>query len=149
MTDHSSFVPSCLIIFGLMIPSSFADEAKSACPSGPLGVVTVDGTEGKTYFATAFVGLVAAAGAVDLDEGKRDALLSARLLLKKDNRVPHTKNGLIYGVKENNICVVAERVYATVSVSERSARQANSLKDEMLLSLQKHPELAPQIWSVA
>ncbi len=119
-----------------------AIRADQACPIYPLGVTEQRGEKGETFYASAFVRPFKDDEA-SLIEARSDAGIAARLMLKRDNRVPHGDHGRLYGVKDEGTCVKDGRVYSSVSVSPESAAQAIKLHEQLRKSFAKQP--FPQI----
>jgi len=79
-----------------------------------------------------------------IEDAKKDAFLASKILLKRDSRIPHAKNGVLYGVKDDGSCDAYGRIYATVSINEKSARQAIELQKQISSSLSKNTATGQQ-----
>jgi hypothetical protein len=112
--------------------------AEDVCPVDPLGITErVDG-EGKVFHATAFVRPLSDERA-SINDAKNDARIAARIILKKDPRVPRSKTGKLFGLIDKGSCEADGRVYASVSVSVKSAKQAIELDERIKQSLKQAP----------
>jgi len=112
--------------------------AEDVCPVDPLGITERDGEEGKAFHATAFVRPLSDDRA-SIDDAKNDARIAARITLKRDPRVPRSKTGKLFGVIDEGSCEADGRVYASVSVSTKSAKQAIELDERLRKSLKQVP----------
>jgi len=74
-----------------------------------------------------------------LIESRREARIAARLLLKRDKRVPFGANERLQGVKDEGTCVSDGRVYFSVSFNLKSAAQAIELSERLRNSLTTTP----------
>ena len=122
----------------LLLLSTIASEAIGSCPIRALGVEKVNGASGSIFYSTAFARPMSD-HRESLDDAQSSARLSARILLKSDSRIPRAKNGVLYGVKDEESCETDGRFYATVSISEKSALQAIKLKEKIDLSFTDNP----------
>jgi hypothetical protein len=87
-------------------------------------VVTVDGL---SFFATGSAKLYSSDES-GLFEAIAQARLHAKLILKNNARVPKTDHGLLLGVLVGSTCMLHNTIFCTISVNERTARQAAKLQ---------------------
>jgi len=116
--------------------SVFAGE--SVCPLSPLGVLENLTADDRVFVSTN----VASSGGNDnvfFDIATDQAMLRARAALRLDNRVPKDGNQGLRGVQIVGVCRVGNRVYATVSISEKSAQQAIKLHEALGSSFKRAP----------
>jgi hypothetical protein len=137
----SHFSRSALYVFACLAPFSYWEIsalAEDVCPEGPLGITERVGEEGGIFYATAFVRPLSDDRA-SIDDAKNDARIAARIMLKRDPRVPRSKTGKLFGVIDERSCEADGRVYASVSVSVKSARQAIELDERIKEFLKQAP----------
>jgi hypothetical protein len=120
------------------LSSYFALAVETNCPATPLGITELSGKDEKTFLATAFVRPLTDEPA-SVNDAKNDARIAARLMLKRDQRVPRSKIGRLLGVIDEGSCEADGRVYASVSVSTKSAKQAIELDERLKQSIEQHP----------
>jgi hypothetical protein len=110
-----------------------AGSALAQCPPTALGVeerVSTERTGAKEWVSTA---AFEAFGEEDefIASATQDALLLARVYLRKDPRVPKTERGRLIGVEDAGVCRIGLRVYATVSVNAEKVALALRLQREL------------------
>jgi len=117
---------------------AFSPSANAMCPNRPIGITVERGSKGETFFATAYV-IPLSYDDDGLRDASSDASIAARVLLKKDPRIPRAANGHLLGVVDVSSCINNSRVYASVSVNRRQAEQARELYDNMNSSIRRTP----------
>ena len=131
----------------LLSSSASAEEAgPQACPIKPIGVIEVSTGPDAIFFATASV-VPFSTQAESAMDAKNDAKLAARLLLKKDRRIPKTQSNRLVGVIDIGDCQDGGKMFATVSVSVKSAQQAAKVADQISNSMKKSPTPASSSYS--
>jgi len=133
-----------LVGCAVLLMPLFVGPARSgdACPKYPLGVTSKLSESGETYYATASIRPFKDDETSSI-EAQQDARNAARLLLRKDKRVPLGSNGRLQGAIDEGSCVSGGRVYASVSLNSKSAAQAIELDERLRKSLATKP--TPQI----
>jgi hypothetical protein len=129
-----------------VVASSFllVEEAKtqSGCPPTPLGVTVSQTEQGEKFTASAFVRPFQE-DEDSLAEARSEARIKAKLLLKRDSRVPRRNDGLLLGVVDLGSCLDSGRVYFTVSVDSKSVAEAIELNETLKKSLGENPAPVP------
>ena len=129
-------------VFVLLLLLLGIGESRAECPFAPLGVVVRKTARGETFTATAFV------RPLKDDEGgvtaaRTEARIAARLLLKRDSRVPRGSDNRLLGVVDAGSCIEEGRVYFTVSLDAKTVAQAIELRQALQDSVGRHPALVP------
>lgn len=111
-------------------PSGLAAEMLETCQNARVGV-RVFKTENDTVYEATGRSMPLESGDAFLELALDEARMTAKVMLRKDGRVPKTQSGQVVGIVHSESCTAGGAVLATLQLTEQSVIKAINLSKSL------------------